>query len=65
MKKNGNFIKNEQLIINGVNNGRTAIGITDYTISDVQSVYGTDDNNIGLNTFSANVNSINCYLMLV
>ena len=54
-EKNGNFITNEQLIINGIDNGRTAIGITNYTISDVQSVYGTDDNNIGLNTFSANV----------
>ncbi len=54
-EKNGNFITNEQLIINGIDNGRTAIGITDYTISNVQSVYGTDDNNVGLNTFSANV----------
>ena len=54
-EKNGNFITNEQLIINGIDNGRTAIGITDYTVSDVQSVYGTDDNNVGLNTFSANV----------
>ncbi len=54
-EKNGNFIADEQLIINGINNGRTAIGITDYTISDVQSVYGTDDNTVGLNTFSANV----------
>ena len=34
-EKNGNFIADEQLIINGINNGRTAIGITDYTVSDV------------------------------
>jgi len=54
-EKNGNFIANEPLIINGINNGRTAIGITDYTVSDVKSLYGTDDNNIGLNTFSANI----------
>ena len=54
-EKNGDFITNEQLIINGIDNGRTAIGITNYTISDIQSGYGTDDNNIGLNTFSANV----------
>ena len=55
MKKNGNFIANEQIIINGINNGRTAIGITDYTVSDVKSVYGTDDGTIGINTFSANI----------
>ena len=54
-EKNGDFITNEQLIINGIDNGRTAIGITNFTISDVQSVYGTDDNTVGLNTFSANV----------
>jgi len=54
-EKNGDFITNEPLTINGIDNGRIAIGITNYTISDVQSVYGTDDNTIGLNTFSANV----------
>lgn len=54
-EKNGNFIADEQLIINGINNGRTAIGITDYTVSDVKSLYGTDDNTIGINTFSANI----------
>ena len=32
-----------------------AIGITDYTVSDVKSLYGTDDNTIGINTFSANI----------
>jgi len=54
-EKSGNFIKNEQLIINGVNNGRIAVGITEYSVSDVKSVYGTDDNLVGINTFSANV----------
>ena len=54
-EKNGNFIADEQLIINGIDNGRTAIGITDYTVSDVKSLYGTDDNTIGINTFSANI----------
>jgi len=54
-EKNGNFIADEPLIINGINNGRTAIGITDYTVSDVKSLYGTDDNTIGINTFSANI----------
>ena len=51
----GNFIPNEQLIINGVNNGRIAVGITEYSVSDVKSVYGTDDNLVGINTFSANI----------
>ena len=54
-EKNGNFISNEPLTINGINNGRIAIGITDYTVSDVKSLYGTDDGTIGLNTFSANI----------
>ena len=54
-EKTGNFIKNEQLIINGVNNGRVAVGITEYSVSDVKSVYGTDDNLVGINTFNANV----------
>ena len=51
----GNFIKNEQLIINGINNGRVAVGITEYSVSDVKSVYGTDDGLVGINTFNANV----------
>ena len=54
-EKTGNFIKNEQLIINGVNNGRVAVGVTQYSVSDVKSVYGTDDNLVGINTFNANV----------
>ena len=51
-EKTGNFIKNEQLIINGVNNGRVAVGITEYSVSDVKSVYGTDDGLVGINTFN-------------
>ena len=54
-EKTGNFIKNEQLIINGVNNGRVAVAITEYSVSDVKSVYGTDDGLVGINTFNANV----------
>jgi len=54
-EKNGNFIADEPIIINGINNGRTAIGVTDYTVSDVLSVYGTDDGTTGINTFSANI----------
>ena len=51
----GNFIRNEQIIVNGVNNGRIAVGITEFSVSDVKSVYGTDDGLVGINTFSADV----------
>ena len=51
----GTFLKNEQLIINGINNGRIATAITAHTISDVRSIYGTDDGTSGINTFSANI----------
>jgi len=51
----GNFIKNEPIIINGVDNGRICIGITEHSISDVKSLYGTDDGVAGINTFSANI----------
>jgi len=51
----GNFIRNEQIVINGINNGRIAVGITEHSVSDVKSVYGTDDGLVGINTFSADV----------
>ena len=51
----GNFIKNEPIIINGIDNGRICIAIAENSLSDVQSVYGTDDGVIGINTFSANI----------
>ena len=51
-EKSGNFIKNESLVINGIENGRVATAITSYSLSDVKSVYGT----VGLaNTFSSDV----------
>jgi hypothetical protein len=54
-EKSGQFVKNEQLIINGINNGRVALGITEHSISAVKSVYGTDDGLVGIKTFNANV----------
>ena len=51
----GNFLKNESLIINGIQNPRVAIAITSHDISDVKSVYGTNDGVTGINTFSADV----------
>ena len=57
----GNFVVNERLTFNGIENGRIAIAVTANTISDVKSIYGTsntlelDDGITGVNTFSANV----------
>ena len=51
----GEFIKNESLIFNGIQNPRVAIAVTAYDISDVKSVYGTNDGVTGINTFSADI----------
>ena len=51
----GSFIPNESLIFNGIQNGRTAIAVTEHGISDVKSIYGTNNGVIGINTFSADV----------
>ena len=50
----GEFIKNESLSFNGIQNGRVAIAVTEYGISNVKSVYGTNNGIIGINTFTAN-----------
>ena len=50
----GEFIKNESLSFNGIQNGRVAIAVTEYGISNVKSVYGTNNGVIGINTFTAN-----------
>ena len=51
----GNFIKNESLIFDGVPNNRIAIAVTEHSISNVKSVYGTNDGVTGINTFAADV----------
>ena len=52
----GEFIPNESLIFNGVDNGRTAIAITAHSISDVKSIFATDDGTVGTaKTFNADV----------
>ena len=51
----GNFIKNESLIFNGIQNGRVAIAVTEYGTSDIKSVYGTNNGVSGINTFCADV----------
>ena len=50
----GNFIKNESLSFNGIQNGRVAIAVTEYGISNVKSVYATNNGISGINTFTAN-----------
>ena len=37
----GTFVPNESLIFDGINNGRIAIAVTDYSISNVKSIGGT------------------------
>jgi hypothetical protein len=39
-EKNGDFIPNESFSFNGISNGRVAIAVTSYGISDIKSVYG-------------------------
>ena len=51
----GSFMTNEKLIFNGISNGRIAIAVTAHGISDVKSIYGTDNGVSGINTFSADV----------
>jgi hypothetical protein len=51
----GTFVPNENLSFNGISDGRIAIAITEHGISDVKSIYGTNNGVIGINTFSADV----------
>lgn len=48
---NGSFLDNEQIIINGEDNGRLILSSTDYSINDVKSVYGRS----GISTFNADL----------
>ena len=57
---NGEFIKNEALIFesnvaSSFGNGRIAVAVTAHTLSDVKSVYGTNDGVTGINTFNGDV----------
>ena len=54
-EKSGNFIENEPLIFDGINDGRIAVAVTEHGISKVKSIFGTTDGTIGINTFSADV----------
>ena len=53
---NGEFLENESLIFNGIDNGRTAIAVTAHSISDVKSIFATDNGIVGTaKTFNADV----------
>jgi len=47
----GNFLENEQIIINGIDNGRLIDSVTDYSVSDIKSIYSQ----VGITTFNADV----------
>ena len=51
----GNFIKNEALTFNGIANGRVAVAVTEFGISNVKSLWGTNNGVVGINTFCADV----------
>jgi hypothetical protein len=59
----GSFIPNEKLTFNGIADGRIAIAITEHGISDVKSVYGTNNGTVGVNTFSADVIQSNKFIV--
>ena len=55
-EKTGSFIPNESLIFDGIPNGRIALAATTLSLSDVKSVFGTDNRLTGTaSTFSADV----------
>ena len=51
----GTFINNETLTFDSITEGRVAIAVTTHDLSDVDSVYGTNNHVSGINTFSADV----------
>jgi hypothetical protein len=57
-QKNGDFVRGESFIIDGIDNGRVSVAITSYSVSDVKSVYGI----VGTaSTFSADCILSNLY----
>jgi hypothetical protein len=47
----GQFLENEQIIINGIDDGRLIDSIVDYSVSDVKSIYSK----VGIATFNADL----------
>lgn len=48
---NGKFLENEQIIINGIEDGRLINFVKDYSISDIKSIYSQ----VGISTFNADL----------
>jgi len=59
----GTFVPNEKLTFNGIQNGRIAIAITEHGLSDIKSIYGTNNGVVGVNTFSADVIQSNKFIV--
>ena len=49
----GKFLQNEPITINGIDNGRLINSVTDYTLSDVKSIFSPGS--IGITTFNADL----------
>ena len=47
----GTFLKNEPIVINGIDNGRLIKTVTDYSTADIKSIYSQ----IGVSTFNADL----------
>jgi hypothetical protein len=47
----GNFLENEQVIINGIDDGRLINSVVDYSTSDIKSIYSKS----GISTFNADL----------
>lgn len=47
----GTFLNNEQIIINGIDDGRLINSVRDYSVSDINSIYSQ----IGISTFNADL----------
>jgi len=63
-ERNGNFIENENLIFDGITDGRIAIAITEHSIGDVKSIISNElgipftaapNAAVGITTFSADI----------
>ena len=47
----GNFLENESIIINGIDDGRLINNVTDYSVSDIKSMHSK----VGVSTFNADL----------
>ena len=57
----GTFLSNEPIIINGIDNGRLINSVTDYSLSDVKSIYAPKS--VGVSTFNSDLVLDRTYLI--